>query len=328
MKLIIQIPCFNEAETLGITIADLPRHVDGFDCVEWLVINDGSTDETQKVAESCGVDHIMTFPRNVGLARGFKAGIEKCLALGADVIVNTDADNQYQADDIPKLIKPILDGNADYVVGERPIQNTSHFSRTKKILQRIGSLVVRKVSATDIPDAPSGFRAISKECAMRLNVYNHYTYTLETIIQAGRNNMAIVSVPIGTNAELRPSRLFPSTFSYIKKSIVTILRIFVVYQPFHFFMTISVIFIILGLLLGFRFLYFYFMGDGDGFVQSLVLAGVLLGIGFQTLLVAFTTDLMAVNRRLLEDIKFNQIKDNLSMNSVKLKNSNGGNDNG
>jgi len=318
MKLIIQIPCFNEAETLPVTVADLPRKVAGFDCVEWLVVNDGSTDDTVKVARSCGVDHIVEFTNNQGLARGFMAGIEKCLELGADVIVNTDADNQYQAADIPKLVKPILDGKADYVIGARPIENIAHFSPTKKILQKLGSWVVRKASATNIPDAPSGFRAISQECALRLNVYNNYTYTLETIIQAGRNNMAIISVPVRTNKELRPSRLFPNTFSYIKKSIATIIRIFVVYQPFRFFIAIATFLLMLGLLLGLRFLYFYFSGDGDGYVQSVVLSGVLLGMGFQTVIMAFVADLMAVNRNLLEKIRYNYMSRSLPTRSIRL----------
>ena len=202
--------------------------------MEWLIINDGSTDDTVKVAKECGVDHIVNFKYNQGLAKAFMAGIKECLAQGADVIVNTDADNQYEAEDIPKLVKPILDGKADYVIGARPINQTEHFSSVKKFLQKLGSWVVRKASNTDIPDAPSGFRAMSRECAMELNVYNNYTYTLETIIQAGQKNMAITSVPIRTNKDLRPSRLLSSIPNYIKKSVVTIVRIFVVYKPFTF----------------------------------------------------------------------------------------------
>lgn len=323
MKLIIQIPCYNEEETLAKTISDLPREVDGFDTVEWLVINDGSTDGTLQVAQNCGVDHIVSSPANQGLARAFMLGVESCLALGADVIVNTDADNQYRADDIPKLTMPILGGKADYVIGERPIQTTSHFSFLKKKLQKFGSFVVRKVSQTNIPDAPSGFRAISRDCAMRLNVYNKYTYTLETIIQAGRNNMAIYSVPIRTNEDLRPSRLFRSNFTYIKKSVSTIIRMYVVYRPFYFFSSIAICFLTMGLLLSLRFLYFYLSGDGDGYVQSVVLAGLLLGVGFQTLLMAFSADLMGVNRRLLEQIRFYQLKDQMgsqhSQNSTKYQ---------
>lgn len=303
MKLIIQIPCYNEAGTLAIALGALPREVNGFDKVEWLIINDGSEDDTVKVAKECGVDHIVDFKHNQGLAKGFMAGIQECLKQGADVIVNTDADNQYEAQDIPKLTQPIIDGHAEYVVGERPISQTDHFSPKKKFLQKLGSWVVRKASKTDIPDAPSGFRAISKECAMQLNVYNNYTYTLETIIQAGQKNMAITSVPIRTNEDLRPSRLLSSIPNYIKKSVVTIIRIFVVYKPFSFFMTIATVLFTLGFLLGLRFLYFYFTGDGEGHMQSVVLAGVLMGMGFQTGLIAFIADLLSVNRKLLEEIK-------------------------
>ena len=303
MKLIIQIPCYNEADTLSIALGALPREVEGFDKVEWLIINDGSTDNTVKVAKECGVDHIVNFKRNKGLAKGFMAGIKECLAQGADVIVNTDADNQYEADDIPKLVKPILEHKAEYVVGARPISQTDHFSPAKKFLQKLGSWVVRKASNTDIPDAPSGFRAISRECAMQLNVYNNYTYTLETIIQAGQKNMAITSVPIRTNEDLRPSRLLSSIPNYIKKSVITIVRIFVVYKPFKFFMSIAIILFSLGFLLGLRFLYFWFSGDGNGHIQSVILSGVFMGIGFQTGLIAFVADLLAVNRKLLEEIK-------------------------
>jgi len=303
MKLIIQIPCYNEAGTLAIALGALPREVKGFDKVEWLIINDGSADDTVKVAKECGVDHIVNFKHNQGLAKGFMAGLTECLRQGADVIVNTDADNQYEAQDIPKLTQPILDGKAEYVVGARPISKTDHFSPTKKFLQKLGSWVVRKASKTDIPDAPSGFRAISKECAMQLNVYNNYTYTLETIIQAGQKNMAIASVPIRTNEDLRPSRLLSSIPNYIKKSVVTIIRISVVYNPFSFFMTLAALLFIPGLLLGLRFLYYYLTGDGEGHMQSVVLSGVLMGMGFQTGLIAFIADLLSVNRKLLEEIK-------------------------
>jgi glycosyltransferase involved in cell wall biosynthesis len=303
MKLIIQIPCLNESETLAIALKELPRKVPGFDKVEWLIINDGSTDNTVDVAKKCGVDHIISFKKNQGLAKAFMAGLKKCIELGADVIVNTDADNQYHAGDIHKLTQPVVDHKADYVIGARPIELTKHFSPMKKLLQKLGSWVVRKVSKTDIPDAPSGFRAMSRECALQLNVYNDYTYTLETIIQAGQKNMAITSVPIRTNEDLRPSRLLSSIPNYIKKSAFTIFRIFVVYKPFRFFMTIAVILFLAGLALGIRFLYFYFTGDGGGHLQSVVLAGVLLGMGFQTGLIAFIADLLAVNRKQLEEIQ-------------------------
>lgn len=304
MKLIIQIPCYNEADTLPITLKALPRSMKGFDSVEWLIINDGSTDNTVEVAKANGVDHIVSFTKNQGLARAFIAGLDACIKLGADVIVNTDADNQYNSADIPLLLEPILNGKAEIVVGERPISEIRHFSLVKKLLQKLGSLVVRLTSKTSIPDAPSGFRAISREAAMRLNVFNDYTYTLEMIIQAGQKNMAIVSVPIRTNENLRPSRLVTSIPRYIKRSIVTIVRIFVVYKPFRFFMTIGLLLITSGLLISLRFLYYFLTTGGEGHVQSLILASILLGIGFQTVLVAFLADLQAVNRRLMEDIQY------------------------
>lgn len=312
MKLIIQIPCFNEAGTLAIALGALPREVSGFDEVEWLIINDGSTDDTVKVAKECGVEHIVNFKHNQGLAKGFMAGLNECLKQGADVIVNTDADNQYEAEDIPKLTQPILEHKAEYVIGARPVSQTEHFSPAKKFLQKLGSWVVRKASNTDIPDAPSGFRAMSRECAMQLNVYNNYTYTLETIIQAGQKNMAITSAPVRTNEDLRPSRLLSSIPSYIKKSVVTIVRIFVVYKSFRFFMTIALILFSLGLLLGLRFLYFYLTGDGSGHMQSVVLSGVLLGMGFQTGLIAFVADLLAVNRKLMEEVRCSINKSSMS----------------
>nr|WP_321269486.1 glycosyltransferase family 2 protein [uncultured Tolumonas sp.] len=308
MKLIIQIPCYNEAGTLAIALSELPREIEGFDSVEWLIINDGSTDDTVKIAKASGVDHIVDLKYNQGLAKGFMAGIDECLRLGADVIVNTDADNQYEAKDIPKLIQPILEGKSEYVVGARPISTTEHFSPIKKLLQKLGSYVVRKASTTDIPDAPSGFRAMSRECAKNLNVYNEYTYTLETIIQAGQKNIPITSVPIRTNEDLRPSRLFSSIPQYVKKSVFTIFRIFVVYRPFRFFATIATLLASVGFLLGLRFLYFYFNGEGNGHIQSVILAGLFIGMGFQTLLVAFLADLAAVNRTLLEKIRYEMKK--------------------
>jgi glycosyltransferase involved in cell wall biosynthesis len=304
MKLIIQIPCYNEAETLPVTLKALPRHLAGFESVEWLIINDGSTDNTEETARANGVDHVVSFAKNQGLARVFMAGLDACLKLGADVIVHTDADNQYNAEDIPLLVKPILDKKAELVVGARPISKIKHFPLTKKLLQRLGSWVVRRASSTDIPDAPSGFRAIGREAALRLNVFNDYTYTLETIIQAGQKNMAIASVPVRVNEDLRPSRLVKSIPSYLKKSAVTIVRIFVVYKPFRFFATIGSILFSAGVVIGLRFLYYFFREGGAGHVQSLIFASVLLGIGFQTILVAFLADLLAVNRRLMEDVQY------------------------
>jgi len=304
MKLIIQIPCYNEAGTLAFALKELPRSLEGFDKVEWLVINDGSTDNTVEVAKANGVDHIVSFAKNQGLARVFMAGLDTCLKLGADVIVNTDADNQYSAKDIPALVKPILDGKAELVIGARPISEIKHFPFIKKQLQRLGSWVVRLASKTDVPDAPSGFRALSREAAMCLNVFNDYTYTLETIIQAGQKRMAVTSVPVRVNDELRPSRLVRSIPSYIKKSVITIVRIFAVYKPFRFFMTIGLLLFSAGFVIGLRFLYYYLLEGGGGHIQSLVLASILLGIGFQTMLVAFLADLLAVNRRLMEDVQY------------------------
>lgn len=304
MKLIIQIPCFNEAETLAIALAALPRSVAGFDKVEWLIIDDGSTDNTVKVALENGVDHVIRHRQNQGLAKAFMTGIDNCLRLGADVIVNTDADNQYHADDIPKLTQPILDHTAEFVIGERPIEAIEHFSPVKKLLQKLGSWVVRIASNTDIPDAPSGFRAMTRTVAQQFIVFNNYTYTLETIIQAGQKNMAITSVPVRVNEDLRPSRLVKSIPSYIKRSIVTILRIFIIYRPFRFFATIGAIFFTAGFLIGIRFVFHYLDGAGDGHIQSLILAALLLGIGFQTFLIAIVADLLAANRKLLEDIRF------------------------
>lgn len=304
MKLIIQIPCFNEAQTLAITLSALPRIVPGFDTVEWLVIDDGSHDDTVRVAGENGVDHIIRHPRNQGLARAFMTGLDASLRLGADVIVNTDADNQYNAEDIPALTQPILLHRAELVIGSRPIETIKHFSLAKKLLQKLGSWVVRVASKTDIPDAPSGFRAISRVAAQRLMVFNDYTYTLETIIQAGQKNMAITSVPIRVNDDLRPSRLVKSIPSYIKSSIVTIVRIFIIYRPFRFFGTISAILFGAGFLIGMRFLWKFIGGEGAGHIQSLILSALLLGMGFQTLLIAFVADLLAANRKLLEDIRF------------------------
>jgi glycosyltransferase involved in cell wall biosynthesis len=267
-----------------------------------LVINDGSTDRTVEVARSLGVHHVVGFPRNQGLARTFMLGIRSCLELGADIIVNTDADNQYNADDIPALIAPILEGRAEIVVGARPISTIQHFSPIKKLLQKLGSGVVKRVSGTTVVDAPSGFRAYTREAAARLNVFSDYTYTLETIIQAGQKNMGIVSVPIRVNGDLRPSRLVRSILSYVRRSVVTMFRILIIYRPFQFFMTLGSSLFLAGLVVGARFLYFYLTGRGLGHVQSLILAAVLMIFGFQTGLLAFIADLLSVNRRLLEEL--------------------------
>ncbi len=303
MKLIIQIPCYNEAATLGIALAALPREVPGFDKVEWLIIDDGCTDNTVEVALAHGVDHVVRHTRNQGLARGFMNGLQACLEHGADVIVNTDADNQYNADDIPALTRPILEGKADIVIGARPIAAIEHFSPIKKLLQKLGSWVVRVASKTSIPDAPSGFRAMSRSAARRLTVFSDYTYTLETIIQAGQKNMAITSVPIRVNGDLRPSRLVKSITSYIQRSIVTIIRVFVIYRPFRFFASIGIALFMLGFIIGLRFLYKWLTVDYDGHIQSLILASSLLIIGFHTILIAFVADLLSANRKLMEEIR-------------------------
>lgn len=304
MKLIIQVPCFNEEKTLPVTLAGLPRAVAGFDRVEWLIIDDGSADETVQAAKAHNVDHIIRFTKHQGLTRAFLAGIDACLKLGADVIVNTDADNQYNAADIIKLTGPVLEKKADMVIGTRPMKEIRHFSMAKKFLQKLGSRVVGLVSGLHVPDATSGFRAISREAAMKFNVFNDYTYTLETIIQAGRKGMAVASVPVRVNEYLRPSRLYKSVVSYLWRSLATIVRIVVVYKPFKFFMTVGSSLFGLGLLFGARFLFFLAQGRGAGHVQSLILTSILLGIGFQTLLIAFIADLLAVNRALIEDLQY------------------------
>ena len=302
-KLIIQIPCYNEEESLGITLAALPREIPGIDAVEWLVINDGSVDRTVDVARNNGVDHIVDFSHNQGLARAFMAGIEASLRAGADIIVNTDADNQYCADDIPALIEPILRGRAQIVIGARPISEIEHFSPLKKALQRLGSRVVRMASNTKVEDAPSGFRAISRNAAIRLNVFNEYTYTLETIIQAGQNGLAIVSVPVRTNPYLRPSRLIKGTSSYLKSSLFTILRIFMTYQPLRFFMLLGSLPFTAGFLLGVRWLVLYLGGTPRTHVPSLILASLLMLIGVQVWIFGLVADLLSVNRKMLADIQ-------------------------
>ncbi|MCH5255808.1 MAG: glycosyltransferase family 2 protein [Lachnospiraceae bacterium] len=304
MKLIIQIPCYNEAETLEVALNDLPKHIDGVDEIEYLIINDGSKDNTVQVAKDWGVHHIVNFRCNKGLAKGFMAGLDACLEAGADIIVNTDADNQYCGEDIEKLITPILKEEADIVIGERPIDSIEHFSFIKKKLQHLGSWVVRKASKTDIPDAPSGFRAFSRDAAMHINVVNDYTYTLETIVQAGRNRMAITSVPIRTNPELRKSRLFHSMWGYVKKSVLTILRAFMWYKPLYCFSIVATIPTIIGLGVAIRFLVFYFSGRGNGHIQSLILACTLLIIGFITFVIGLLADVIAANRKILEDTQY------------------------
>jgi glycosyltransferase involved in cell wall biosynthesis len=307
-KLIIQIPCFNEEESIGATLAALPRHVDGFHAVETLVIDDGSRDGTVRVAREAGVDHLVLLPHHQGLARAFMAGLEGCLKAGADVIVNTDADNQYSASSIGELVKPIADGSAQMVVGARPISEIREFSLIKKLLQRLGSAVVRVASGTRVPDAASGFRALHRDAAMRLYVYGNYTYTLETIIQAGRKNLPVASVPVDVNAVLRPSRLLKSTASYLYQSVLSILRIFVLYKPLRFFLAVGTLFLLPGLLIGARFLYLYTQGDGAGHIQSLILTAVLLLTAIIVFAVGLLADLTAANRAMLEEIRMRLLR--------------------
>jgi glycosyltransferase involved in cell wall biosynthesis len=302
MKVIIQVPCYNEEKTIGICLSCLPRKIPNIDVVEWLIVDDGSTDQTVEAALSYGVDHVVRLKNHQGLSKAFMAGIHACLEAGADVIVNIDADNQYNADDIPKLIEPILSGKAEIVVGSRPIDDINHFSLVKKYLQKIGSWVVRIASNTNIPDAPSGFRAFSRAAAMSLNVFDRYTYTLETIIQAGQKGLPITSVPIRTNTCLRPSKLIKNTPHYIMRSINTVIRIFVTYRPFRFFAIPGAIFFCLGMLISLRFLYFYFTGSGSGHMQSLILSALLLGSGIFLSIIGLIADLISVNRRLLEKL--------------------------
>lgn len=302
MKLIIQIPCLNEAATLAAALATMPREIEGFDRVEWLVIDDGSTDGTADLARTLGVDHVVRHPVNRGLATAFMTGIDTALQRGADVIVNTDADNQYEASDIPLLVRPILEHRADMVIGARPIAQTEHFSWIKKKLQHLGSWAVRIASRTNVTDAPSGFRAMTRETAMRLNVFNAYTYTLETIIQAGLSNLTVVSVPIRTNPDLRPSRLVKSIPNYVKRSLMTILRVFVIYRPMALFMWLSAALTLAGIALGARYLVLLASGAGEGHVQSLILAALCIMLGALSFMIGLIADLIATNRKLMERI--------------------------
>jgi glycosyltransferase involved in cell wall biosynthesis len=305
-KVVIQIPCYNEEGCLASTLAELPRELPGVDEVEWLIVNDGSTDATSLVARRCGVEHIVEVPLNHGLAAAFRTGLAASLAAGADIIVNTDADNQYRAADIPKLIAPILDGRAAMVVGSRPIGDIEHFSPAKKLLQRLGSWVVRVVSGTDVADAPSGFRAISREAALQLNVFGTYTYTLETIIQAGQKGMPVVSVPIRTNPDVRPSRLVRSSASYVFRSLVTLGRLFVTYRPMRFFFLAGCVPFGVGLAIGARWLALYWMGTPRAHVPSLVLTSILLLMGFQLWILGLFSELQCANRKLLEELQLFQ----------------------
>jgi glycosyltransferase involved in cell wall biosynthesis len=306
MKLILQLPCFNEAGQLPATLAKLPRAVAGFDSVEWLVVDDGSADDTAAVARAAGVDHVLRLPTNRGLARAFATGLQAACKLGADVIVNVDADDQYRSDFIPALCAPVLAGRADIVVGCRPIGRIDHFSLGKKWLQRMGSAVVRLISGADVADATSGFRAYSREAAIALNVYSRYTYTLETLVQAGQAGLRVASVPVEVNAPTRPSRLMRSTSEYLRRSLATMLRSFVVYRPLRFFLVPAVIGWAGGIALGLRFLWHWAGDQQAGNVQSLILAAILILLGATCLAIGLVADLLSVNRRLLEDIQASQ----------------------
>lgn len=301
MKLIIQIPCYNEEKTLSVTYRDLPKQIEGIDEIETLVINDGSTDNTVEVAGKIGVDHIVNFNRNKGLARAFSAGIEKCLELGADIIVNTDADNQYCGQDIPKLVKPVAEGKADVVVGDRQTDKISHFSWTKKKLQKIGSSLIRKLSNTKVADTVSGFRAFSRDAAMRINTLTEFSYTIESLIQLGNQKLKIISVPIRTNEELRKSRLFKSIPSFLTLQLSTILRVYATYKALRVFTVIGLIVILPGLLGFARFLYYYFTVGGEGHIQSLIFSTVLINVGFIVFMFGIIADLISSNRKLIEN---------------------------
>lgn len=300
MKLIVQIPCFNEEQTLRQTVADIPRDISGFDQVEILVIDDGSTDGTMRVAEELGVDYVVRHKMRRGLARAFGTGVDTCLKLGADVIVNTDGDNQYAGKDIPKLCEPILKGEADIVIGDRQTQNLEHFSYIKKKFQKVGSAIVRALSDTDVRDAVSGFRALSREAALQINIVSSFSYTVEMIIQAGKKQIAIESVPVEVKETARASRLFESIPRFIADQVTTIVRMYSMFQPLRVFFYIGMVLSIIGAIPMIRFFYFYTIGEGGGHIQSLVLGGVLLMMGFVTFMIGLLADLISFNRQLLE----------------------------
>ena len=301
MKLIIQIPCLNEEKTLPLVIRDLPKKIDGISKIETLIIDDGSTDRTSHVARELGVDHIIQLASNHGLAHAFMVGLDTALKLGANIIVNTDGDNQYNGCDVPKLIKPILENKAEIVVGDREVEKIKHFSLTKIFLQKLGSWVVRQLSGTSIPDVTSGFRAYSKETAMQINIVSKFSYTIESIIMAGKKNIPITHVAIRTNEKLRDSRLFKSTWGYLKNSIATIVRIYAMYEPLKVFSYIGGTSFFLGFILGCRYLYFFIVESTAGHVQSLILSAILIIVGFQIILIGLLADLISINREYIEN---------------------------
>lgn len=303
-KLIIQIPCLNEATTLPGTLADLPRQIPGIDVIETLVIDDGSVDGTAEVARACGVNHIIRFTRRRGLAAAFMAGLDAALKRGADFIVNTDADNQYAGHDIPKLLAPLLAGEADIVIGDRGVATAPHMSRTRRWLQRLGSWVVRRASETRVPDTTSGFRAYTREAALRTMIVSGFSYTLESIIQAGKKRLAIAHVPVATNPRTRESRLFDSVLSYVRESAETIIRIYTMYEPLKVFTAIGLTTFGAGFLISARFLYYWWQGAGQGHIQSLILSAVLMIVGFQIVLIGLVADVISNNRKLLEDLLY------------------------
>ena len=303
MKLIIQIPCLNEEETLPDTLRDLPKSLNGIDTIEVLIIDDGSTDRTKEVAKKNGVNHVLSLTNNKGLAKAFMFGMNHALKLGADIIVNTDADNQYFGGDIVKLIQPILNKKADIVIGNRQVETIRHFSPLKIFLQKLGSWTVRQLSGTTIPDATSGFRAYSREAALQMNVISVFTYTVETIISAGKKNIAIAHTPIRTNKKLRDSRLFSSIQVYLRRTLVTMLKVYSMYQPLKLFTIAGGTTFLIGFVVGCRYLFFFFQGQTEGHIQSLIFSAIMLIVGFQIIMMGISAELISVNRQLLEDIQ-------------------------
>jgi len=318
MKLVIQIPCYNEENTLPQTVRDLPRSLPGVDKIEYLVIDDGSTDRTVQVAQQVGVHHIVRLKRNCGLAHAFRVGIESALSVGADVIVNTDGDNQYCGADVERLVRPILEGQADIVVGDRGVGTLEHFSPLKRSLQRLGSWVVEQAAGIPIPDATSGFRAFSREAALRLTVLSDYTYTLETLIQAGVRKMKLVYVPVRTNPQTRPSRLIRNIPSFVLRSIITILRFYTMYRPLRVFTGVGAALVVIGVSLGLRFLYFFLRGSGAGHVQSLILTAILTIVGFQVWMIGLIAELVRLNRQMLEETLYRVRKAELESNNKEI----------